>query len=79
MKKLIKLALLVGAIACAAKFASAKKAEWHGLTEAEVRAKLDSRLPNRVPEEKRAAVADGVIGKMRAKGVLREDAEPATG
>ncbi len=54
--------------------------EWptEGLTESEVRDKLNSRLPDRVPDEKRAAVADAVVSKMRAKGVLRvEDAPPA--
>ena len=75
MKKLLKLGLLVGGIAFAAKMVSAKKSEWQGLTEPEVRAKLDSRLPEKVPSEKRAAVADKVVSKMREKGVLREDGE----
>ena len=73
MKKLIKLGILVGGIAFAAKLVSAKKAEWEGLTEPEVRAKLDSRMPDKVPSDKREAVADKVVSKMREKGVLRED------
>ncbi len=77
MKKLIKLALIVGALAFAAKLVAAKKTEWHGLTEAEVRDKLDARLPDRVPEEKRVAVADKVVSTMRARGVLREDQHPS--
>ena len=75
MKKLLKLALLIGGIAAVAKLVGAKKAEWEGLTESEVRAKLDSRLPDRMPPEKQAAVADKVVGKMRERGVLREEAE----
>lgn len=73
MKKLIKLGILVGGIAFAAKMVSAKKSEWEGLTEPEVRAKLESKLPDKVPSDKRDAVADKVVSKMREKGVLRED------
>ncbi len=77
MKKLVKLALIVGAITVAAKLVAARKAAWRGLTEAEVRDKLESRLPKRVPEGKRAAVADKVVSKMRERGALREEEEPA--
>ncbi len=74
MKKLIKLALLVGGAVAVSKVITAKKAEWEGLAEPEVRAKLDARLPEKVPADKRAEIADKVVGKMREKGVLREDA-----
>ncbi len=73
MKKLIKLALMVGAVAVAARFVGAKKAEWEGLTESQVRDKLDARMPDRVPDDKRAAVADKVIAAMRSRGKLVED------
>ncbi len=75
MKKLVRFALIVGGIAFAAKLVAAKKSEWRGLTEPEVRDKLDSRLPDRVSDEKRAAVADKVVSKMRERGVLREEEE----
>ncbi len=78
MKKLVKLALIVGAIAFGAKLVAAKKAAWHGLTEAEVREKLESRLPKRVPDEKRAAVADKVVSKMKERGALRDEEDPST-
>ena len=78
MKKLAKLAMLVGGIAFAAKLVAAKKSEWPGLTESEVREKLDSRLPDRVSDEKRAAVADKVVSKMRERGVLREEEETSS-
>jgi hypothetical protein len=69
---LIKLALLVGGVTVAAKLVAAKKDEWQGLTEPEVREKLESRLPDRVPEEKRAAVADKVVAKMRNRGLITD-------
>ncbi len=73
LKKLIKLALVVGAVAVAARLISAKKAEWEGLTESQIRDKLDARIPDRVPEKKRAAVADKVVAAMRFRGKLVED------
>ena len=73
MKKLLKLALLMGGIAAVAKLVSAKKADWQGLTESEVRAKLDARLPDRMPPAKQAAVADKIVTTMRHRGVLREE------
>ena len=77
MKTLVKLALVVGAVAVAAKLVAAKKAEWQGLSESEVRAKVGSRLPGRVPDEKRGEIADKVVAKMRARGAFDEEA-PAT-
>ncbi len=77
MKELIKLAVIVGAIVLVAKLAAAKKAGWRGLTEAEVRAKLDSRLPDKVRAEKRTAIADAVVSKMRERGALRDEEEPS--
>jgi len=79
MKKLIKLALVVGAITVAARLVGAKKTEWEGLTESQVRDKLDSRIPDRVPDEKRAAVADKVVAKMRSRGKLAEDEAASDG
>jgi hypothetical protein len=77
MKKLLKLVLVVGGIAAVAKVVTAKKAEWQGMSEASVRAKLDEKLPDKVPADKRAEIADKVVGKMREKGVLAEDAPVA--
>ena len=75
MKKLLKVALIVGSVTAVAKLVTAKKAEWQGLTESQVREKLDSRLPGRMPDEKRAGVTDKVVSKMRERGVLREEDE----
>ena len=77
MKKLVKLGLIIGAIVVIAKIVAAKKAKWEGLTESEVRDKLETRLPKRMPGEKRAAVADKVVSKMREKGALVQDEDPS--
>ena len=76
MKKLVKLALIIGAIAVLAKVVAAKMANWQGLTESEVRDKLESRLPKWVPGEKRAEIANEVVAGMRGRGALRDDEEP---
>jgi len=78
MKKLVKhnlirLALIVGGMAVATKLIAAKRSEWQGLSESEVRSKLVTRLPDRVPEQKRAAVADKVVATMRDCGLLAEE------
>lgn len=77
MKKLLKVALVVGAITAVAKIVTNKKAEWQGLTESQVREKLDSQLPSRMPDEKRDDVANKVVSKMREHGALREQDEAA--
>ena len=79
MKKLVKLALIIGVIAVLAKVAAAKKAKWQGLTESEVRNKLESRLPKWIPGEKRAEISDEVVSGMRGRGALREDEDPTVG
>ncbi len=76
MKKLLKLALIVGAVAVVAKILVARESKWQGLTESEVRDKLESKLPKRVPEEKRAAFADKVVSKMQERGQLGAEEEP---
>lgn len=75
MRKLVKLALIVGGAALMGRLIAAKKSNWQGLTEAQVRQKLETRLPDRVPEKKRTAIADEVVSKMRQRGVLSEEGQ----
>ena len=77
MKKLVKLALIVGAIAFLAKLVAAQKAKWQGLTESAARAKSELGLPKQVPSEKRAEIADKVVSGMRDGGVLGDEDEPS--
>ncbi len=75
---LVRLAMLVGGVALAAKVVTAKKNRWKDLNEAEVRAKIETRLPDRVPEEKRTAVADKVVTTMKTRGLLAEGGDEIT-
>ena len=77
MKRLLKLAVIVGGIVVASKMAAAKKAEWQGLTESQARQKLDSRLPGEMPADKRDMVINKVVSRMQDKGILSEDVDAA--
>ena len=80
MKKALKIAILAGGAAVAAKLLSVRKSSWRDLTEAEVREKLDARMPTWVSDERREAVAEKAVSTMRERGVLRdEDAAPVMG
>lgn len=71
---------LVAAVAAAfvKKVMLHRRAEWEGLTESEARSKLDEKLPGKIPAEKRSAISDVVVGKMRDRGVLVDDAAVPT-
>ena len=77
MKRLFKLLVFAGIVTAAYKFIAAQKAEWQGLTESEVRAKLEHKLSDRVPEEKLGQIQDNVVTKMREMGKLAEEPAPA--
>jgi hypothetical protein len=72
---LVMVAMLI--VVCAKKAKMSRASEWHGLTESEVRSKLDAKLPGRIPDEKRSEISDKVVAKMRDRGVLGEDATEA--
>ena len=74
MKKLFKLGLVAALVTGVVKFVSSKKAEWHGLTEPEVRDKLHTKLDAKMPSGKVDQIGDKVVDKMRQRGALGEDA-----
>ena len=83
MKKFMKVVLAVVAINVVANVVArlirAKKAEWEGLTESQVRDKLDAKLGDRMPEEKRSAMADKVVAGMRSRDMLADESERSPG
>ncbi len=73
MKKLLKLLLIAGAAAGVAKMVMMKR-EWSGLTETQVREKIDAGLSRKVDDAvKRQEIADKVVGAMKDKGVIKEE------
>lgn len=77
MKKLVKLLLIAGIILALVKLLQQKKEAWEGLTETEVRDKLDAKLSARVPSEKLTNIQDKVVAKMRDHGKLADEPEEA--
>ncbi len=75
MKKLFKIGLLAAAVGAVYKVISAKKEEWSGLSEDEVRGKLNDKLASKVPEDKLEKIGDKVVSAMRDKGRLRDEPE----
>ena len=73
MKKIFRLALLAGIGLAIYKIIEQKK-QWTGLSEDEVRAKLNDKLSAKVPSEKLDQVTDRIVDQMRLRGVLRTDA-----
>ena len=74
--RFVVVALLIVVIAaCAKKAKSHRASEWHGLTESEARSKLETKLPGKIPAEKRSAISDKVVAKMRDRGVISEDVD----
>ncbi len=74
-KWLVALAVLLGAGAVMRKVLGTRAAEFQGLTESEVREKLERQLPSQIPEDKRTVVADRVVARMRDTGALAEEEE----
>jgi hypothetical protein len=71
MRKLFKLALFAGIVVGATKLIQAKKEEWSGLSEAQVREKLDTTIGRRVDDpDKMAEIADTVVAKMKERGMI---------
>jgi len=77
-RTIILLVLVLVVLAAVGKKAkSPQRSEWHGLTESEARSKLDAKLPDKIPTEKRGMISDKVVGKMRDRGVIVEDPDDA--
>ncbi len=74
MKKLFKLAIFIGLIVALAKFISEQKAAWTGLTEPEIRDKLQTKLDSKMKDEQISELADKVIEEMRKRGMVGEEA-----
>ena len=72
-RTLLKILLVVGIISAIAKFLSDRRRDFYGLTEAEARAKFESKLGPIIGEERASEVADQVIPRLKESGVLEPD------
>ena len=74
-RRLMVMAAVLPIVVAIKKAMSHRESEWRGLSESEARSRLDEKLPSRIPDDKRAAISDKVVAKMRDRGVLREDTD----
>ncbi len=72
-RTLLKIMLVVGIVSAIAKFLSDRRRDFYGLTEAEARAKFESKLGPIIGEDRAAEVADQVIPRLMESGVLEPD------
>jgi hypothetical protein len=72
-RTLVKILLVVGVITAIVKFLSDRRRDFYGLTEAEARAKFESKLGPIIGEDRAAEVADQVIPRLKESGVLEPD------
>jgi hypothetical protein len=71
VKKLLKLALFVGATVAVVRFIALRQLdEFRGMSEFEARARLNTKMPDRIPEPQRAEAIDRIVTKLDEKGVL---------
>jgi hypothetical protein len=73
MKRLLLAAVMIGIIATAMKKAKMDRENWQGLSEHEARDRLEERLPNKIPDDRREYIKDTIVTKMRDRGVLTDD------
>lgn len=72
-RRLILLVVAVLIVVAVKNAKSRRESEWHGLTESQARSKLDTKLPSRIPDDKRSMISDKVMAKMRDKGIVIAD------
>jgi hypothetical protein len=72
-RTLLKILVVVGIVTAMAKFLSDRRRDFYGLTEAEARAKFESKLGPIIGEDRASEVADQVIPRLKESGVLEPD------
>lgn len=70
---LVKFLIFVGILYAASRLLASKKDEYIGMTESEARAKFETKLGQRIGDDKAAEVADQVIPKLKEKGIIKDD------
>lgn len=73
LRFMIKFLVLVGILVAAGKFMAKQKQDWSGITEAQAREKIESRLASRVGEEKATDIANQIVTVLTEKGVIKAE------
>jgi hypothetical protein len=73
LRFMIKFLVLVGILVAAGKFMAKQKQDWSGITEAQAREKIESKLASRVGEEKATDIANQIVTVLTEKGVIKAE------
>lgn len=73
MKKFFKIGIFLAIFTGIAKAIESQIAQFRGLSESEVRAKLHTKLDSKIGADKVGEMGDGIVKMMREKGKLGEE------
>jgi hypothetical protein len=71
---MLKFLVFMGILYLAGRFMAKQKEGWAGITEAQAREKIESRLASRVGEEKANDIANQIVTVLTEKGVIKAEA-----
>ncbi len=74
LRFMIKFLVFGGILFLAGKFMAKQKQDWAGITEAQAREKIESRLASRVGEDKATDIANQIVAVLTEKGVIKAEA-----
>ncbi len=70
---MVKFLIFVGILYAAGRLLNQQKQKFSGITEAEVRAKIETKLGPKMGEDKAAELAEQIVSKLRDKGVIKAE------
>ncbi len=71
---MLKFMIFMGILYVAGRFMAKQKQDWAGITEAQAREKIESKLASRVGEEKANDIANQIVTVLTEKGVIKAEA-----
>ncbi len=71
LRFMVKFLVFVGILVLAGKFMAKQKEDWAGITEAQAKEKIESRLVSRVGEDKANDIANQIVAVLTEKGVIK--------
>ena len=74
---MVKFLVFVGILFVAGKFMAKQKEYWSGISEAQAREKIESKLASRVGEDKATDIANQIVSVLTEKGVIKSSTEDA--
>ena len=74
---MVKFLVFVGILFVAGKFMAKQKEDWSGISEAQAREKIESKLASRVGEDKATDIANQIVSVLTEKGVIKSSTEDA--